>query len=103
VLLHKCGFTIDQAIACTGSHTNYVVAMKWIVVSRNQHLLELVLRGRLDLFEVAEQVRPMAEIKAAYKKLTSEQRITWAAEEDPDRMFEEVIAPASATLASVVG
>src|SRR5262249_22650462 len=65
-LLHlKCGLTIDHAIACTGSHTNYVVAMKWIVASNNEHLLDLVLRGRLDLFDVAEQLRPMVEVKAA--------------------------------------
>jgi hypothetical protein len=95
LLVLKFGFTIDQAIACTGSHTNYVVAMKWIVVSRNQHLLDHVLRGRLDLFDVAEQVRPMVEIKAAYKKLTPAQRITWAAEEGAEKLFDEVIGPAA--------
>jgi hypothetical protein len=103
VLLHlKCGFTIDHAIACTGSHTNYVVAMKWIVVSRDQYLLERVLRGRLDLFDMAEQVRPMVELKAAYKKLTPKQRITWAVEEDPNVLFEQVIAPAAAVHKTVM-
>src|SRR5262245_2103450 len=59
LLVLKCGFTVDHAIACTGSHTNYVVAMKWLLVNRDWDLVEGVLRGRLDLFDVAEQVRPM--------------------------------------------
>jgi len=41
-------------------------------------------------------MRSLIEMRAAFKKLTSEQRIAWAVEENPDLMFEKVIVPASA-------
>jgi hypothetical protein len=93
-LVQKCGFSIEAAIACTGSNTNYVIAMKWVVASGDETLLDHVLRNQRDIFWAAEQVRPMVEIKAAYKKLTSEQRIAWAMEENPNRLFDETIIPA---------
>jgi hypothetical protein len=95
LLIRKCGATIDQAIAYTTSNTTYIEAMKWIVANGDMELLGRVLHGRIDIFDAAEKVRPMVEIKAAYKKLTAEQRITWAAEEDPNTLFNEVIVPAS--------
>ena len=93
LLIMKCGFTIEQAIACTGSHTNYIDAMRWIVESDDPALLRRVLYGRADIFDAAAQVRPLIEMRAAFKKLTSEQRIAWAVEENPDLMFEKVIVP----------
>jgi hypothetical protein len=84
LLIMKCGFTIEQAIACTGSHTNYIDAMRWIVESDDPALLRRVLYGRADIFDAAAQVRPLIEMRAAFKKLTSEQRIDWAVEENPD-------------------
>jgi hypothetical protein len=95
LLILKCNFTIDQAIACTGSHTNYIVAMKWIMANGDWGVLDRVLRGRLDLFSMAAQVRPMVEIKAAYRKLAPKQRIAWAAEEGAEKLFDEVIGPAT--------
>ena len=102
VRLMQSGLTIDQAIACTGSHTNYIVAMKWIVANDDQNLLDDVLHGRVDIFDAARQVRPLVEIRALYKKLTPAQRITWAVEENPDRVFEEVIVQASAMTKTMV-
>jgi hypothetical protein len=76
LLIATCGFSIEQAIACTTSHTNYVAAMTWILASGDEDLLARVIGGHVDIFDAAKQVRPMVEMKAAYKKLTPEQRIT---------------------------
>jgi len=96
LLIQKCGFTIEAAIACTGSTTGYIDAMKWIMASGDESLLDRVLHGQIDIFKAAERVRPLVEMKTAYAKLTAGQRIKWAAEENPNRVFEEVIVPASA-------
>ena len=96
LLIQKCGFTIEAAIACTGSTTGYIDAMKWIMASGDESLLDRVLHGQIDIFMAAERVRPLVELKTAYAKLTAGQRIKWAAEENPNRVFEEVIVPASA-------
>jgi len=95
LLMFKAGFTIAQAIACTGSSTDYIDAMKWIMASGDQDLLDRVLHGQRDIFYVATQVRPLVEMRAAYQKLTPKQRIEWAAAENPNRVFDEVIVPAS--------
>jgi len=96
-LLHtRVGLTIEQAIACTGSHTDYVDAIEWIMASGDQDLLDCVLYGRVGIFDAAEQVRPLVELRTAYKKLTPDQRVAWAVEENPDRLFEQVVVPASA-------
>jgi hypothetical protein len=92
-----CGFTIEQAIACTGSTAQYIDWMKWIMAANDPALLHQVIHGHADIFDAAKQVRPMVEMKAmkaAYKKLTPEQRIAWAAQENLDVVFDQVIAPA---------
>jgi hypothetical protein len=96
VLLVRCGLTIEEAIACTTSSTNYVTAMKSILASGDQHLLDRVLNDQVGIFAAAAQVRPLVEMKTAFAKLSEEQRINWATEEDPNRLFEQVIVPAAA-------
>jgi len=95
LLITRCGFTIEQAIACTGSHTNYIEAMKWVVASGDAMLLDDVLHGYVDIFIAAKRVRPLVELRAAYKKLTPKQRIYWAVDENPNILFNEIIVPAS--------
>jgi hypothetical protein len=67
VLLIKIGLTTDQAIAATGSSTGYINAMKWIVASGDQDLLDHVLHGQVDVFDAATQVRPIVELKTAFE------------------------------------
>jgi hypothetical protein len=102
LLVQKCGFTNQQAIACTGANHNYIGAMKWIVASGDLGLLHDVLHDRGDIFYAAEQVRPLVEIKNAYAKLTSEQRIQWGVEENPDKLFDDVVFPAAVMKSAVM-
>jgi len=70
--------------------------MKSILASGDQHLLDRVLNDQVGIFAAAAQVRPLVEMKTAFAKLSEEQRINWATEEDPNRLFEQVIVPAAA-------
>lgn len=95
LLIQKCGFTIEQAIACTGSNTTYIDAMGWLVADDDQSLLGDVLHGQGDIVYAAKQVRPLVELRTAYGKLSPQQRIQWAEEEGPNILFDEVIVPAA--------
>lgn len=95
MLIQKCGFTIEQAIACTGSCAAYIDAMKWLVASGEFDLLAIVLHGQTDLFWAAKRVRPLVEMEDAYDRLSPQQRITWARKKGPDLLFDEVVAPAA--------
>jgi len=100
LLMHKCNLTIAQAISCTGSCTDYIGSMKWIVAQDDPSLVWDVLHGQIDIFDAAAKVRPQVEMKTAYSKLTPEQRINWAAEANPTVLFDEVIGPAATAAAA---
>jgi len=96
LLIQNCGLTYEQAIAATGSYSNYIAAMRWVLASGDLGLLRRALGGLIRTTRAAELVQPLVQVRAWFKKLTPEQKVLWASENDPEgELFNKVIVPAA--------
>jgi len=94
MLVLQCGFTFNLAIACTGTDTSYLSAMLWVVKSGDEELLSRVLDGEIKTTVAGRMVRPLVEMRAAFKAASPAQRIIWAMENSLEELFDDVIIPA---------
>jgi|SRR5262245_61615694 len=86
--------TIVIAAKSCGSTPSYVAAAIVILRSKDDHALQLVLRGSWSLVETAARLKPRVELIEAFNQASRSDRIALGRTVGVDTVWDSVIAPA---------
>jgi hypothetical protein len=96
VLVRQHGFSIVDAARRTGSNPTAIEAMAILHDNSDPELLAAVRTGEVPFLPTAARIKPLVRAMKAFNALSNLDRIEWARREDPEKLFNEVIVPASA-------
>jgi hypothetical protein len=82
-----------RAAELVGSNIHYVEAAVWVLQAEDSTLLADVLAGRKPLLETAAKVRRRANLIAAYRKATLNDREKFGSTVGVGKIWDEAIAP----------
>jgi hypothetical protein len=88
--------TLATAAACCGSNVVYLRAALVLLKHDDNVLFNAVLGGMVSILDAAREVRPVVELREAYRAAGYTDRVNWARREGVETIFNDAIAPAIA-------
>ena len=95
LLVQQHGFSIADAARRAGASRSYVAAVGLLHDYGDTELLVAVLAGELPLLPTAARIKPLIQAAKAFNNLSDLDRIEWARREGAEKLFNEIIIPAS--------
>jgi len=93
--------TLRGAAEACGSNVHYVKAVITLIRAENATLLERVIAGKVSVLAAAREVGRLANLVAAYRIASANDRVAFAAVIGPTTLFDTVLVPAEA--ANLIG
>ena len=85
--------TLTEAAILCGS-VPYIAALELVVQYDDPRLIDQILRGKIPLMVAANLLRKRGKLVKAFRKASPKDRVAAARVIGPDRIFDEMLAPA---------